>query len=281
MKAYLFNKKIFKSIISLTIAMIFLTTNSLCYASNFSRNIKRGEKLDPKTSDISVIYTFDTPELTPQENGYFEITMTNTETENETGKPRIPVSYVKILLPFATDLDSCTITPGEKIKLKGMYEIAYGDKPIPMLSKEELIASGFDLSPAEPDQTIYLSSNKYPSEIFTNPTKQSDKGYVFSTLNLHPVEYIPSTGEISYYKSITVELKTKSNSIDYSYRANEKDKELILNKYLSRITRKANAINKKEGKNDVVDKNTALQKLNENQKEIKQNILNSYPTDFE
>ncbi|MDD3375082.1 MAG: C25 family cysteine peptidase, partial [Candidatus Omnitrophica bacterium] len=296
MKNCLFQARKFKTvktIISLIMVLVFPSTTSLGYANNhFSRNMKTkkvsgkqpGQRnTSAKTNSdktISVTYTFDAPELTPQKDDYYRITMPATETESEVGKPEIPVSYVKILLPFATDLDSYVVTPKEKITLPGMYKISYGKKPIPMLPEQELIDKGFNLSLAQPDQDIYSSASKYPAQISTPVLKQVDRGYTFTTMNLHPVEYIPATGEISYYKSITVKLTTKPSTIKYSYRAKEKDKDLVLDAYLSNISHAANA-RKTDKSTQAIDKATALQALSDIQKEIKPNILESYPTDFQ
>ncbi len=242
-------------------------------------DLSRIPKKTGKSETITIVYTFDEPTFIPLENGYNKISMPATQIQSEEGKPEIPIRYAKVLLPFATKLDSYTITLGERVTLSSEHKLSYGEKQLPILPEQKLIDAGFDVSSAMPNEMIYLSKNKYPERTYTNPAKQVDRGFVFYTFNLCPIEYIPENGKISYYKTITITLKPKAAPIEHGYRGKQTDREIILDKFLSDITANTNEQNAKKENSKIVDKSTALENLPKNQREIKSYILDSYPID--
>lgn len=55
----------------------------------------------------------------------------------------------------------------------------------------------------------YNSTEPFPGKLYTKIGIQRFRGYSILIVNLHPVQYIPSTGEIYYYERMTLTVKTQ------------------------------------------------------------------------
>ncbi len=143
------------------------------------------------------------------------------DTYNIPGEPVVPFKTCRILLPYQYEVADIKVTGGQKIKL-GRFFIQPGQQPVHTDSPG-------DAKLTAPDATIYDSTTPYPKESFLKVATQWKRGYQVLVINLHPVEYIPKTGELSYFSdlSIAVSARQTSGPLNSLFRGLPGDRELI------------------------------------------------------
>jgi hypothetical protein len=164
---------------------------------------------------IAVMYYFSEPrvektwDVPPQKGalplteGYVSVTIEGLPQWSEPGLPILPFKTARVLLPYGLDVERITVTGGKKVTLPGSYIVEPGQKPVPLSHEGPL-----EVTPPNPD--VYNSSTPYPGKLYSNETIQGKSGYRILLLNLHPVEYIPRQGQLSYYRSLTVQITLKA-----------------------------------------------------------------------
>ena len=161
-----------------------------------------------KTAPITVDYSFPPPGLVgyqfPGESAvYVSVTMNGLPQWSEPGLPVLPFKPVRILLPQGTEVGDIAVTCGEKVSLPGSYLVEPGQQPVPLSYEGQL-----ELTP--PDEEVYNSSAPFPGRLYSDVSVQSKRGYRIVLVNLHPLEYIPGEGKLSYYESLTVTVTPKA-----------------------------------------------------------------------
>lgn len=183
-------------------------------------------KTSNNNSSINISYFFDTPnfqEINSEGNIYSEVNIDNAPCFGKPGEPVLPVKGAFILLPQKTEIEKITVTPGNKIT----YDIDNFVKPG---SKHVRLSDLNPTSPPVPDMDIYNSYEPYPGELKSGYEVHSFRGYNILILNLYPVQYTPAKGEITYYKSFDVNIKTQGKeSINPLFRGLLKDREAVKN----------------------------------------------------
>lgn len=158
---------------------------------------------------IIVSYDFDEPSLDQVSIGdsiFDTIQIDDAVCAADPGKPLLPVKGVYLLLPPKTTYSQIEIFGENQITIDGEYEILPASKPTPKTSQ-------MHPSVPTPDPSIYQSSSPYPDPLFDVVGTYILKGYTILVLNLYPVQYTPSSGKITYYKSMAVSVETKSASL--------------------------------------------------------------------
>ncbi len=153
-------------------------------------------------------YQFERPVIEQVEidgSTYDRITMSDAPNSGEVGHPALPASGAKILLPYGSEIENIEIILGDKHILGSDYYVNPVEEPFPLSSKPE------DIPPLQANQTIYRKSSPIPLSKFENVGVQIFRGYQVLFLQLHPVEYIPIKGEISYYSEMSVIIDLKDN----------------------------------------------------------------------
>ena len=171
-----------------------------------------------KTAPITVTYSFPPPELVSAD--YVSVTMNGLAQWSEPGLPVLPFQTVRILLPQGTEVRDIAVTCGKKVSLSGSFLVQPGQQPV-LLSYEGQVEA------VPPDEEAYNSSAPFPGRLYSDVTLQSKRGYLILLLNLHPVEYIPREGKLSYYESLTVTVTPQAASRDALYRGLPQDREMV------------------------------------------------------
>jgi fibronectin type 3 domain-containing protein len=172
---------------------------------------------DVATHKISVTYYFSEPTIedscacipsSPSDvaTGYVSVKMSDLPQCEETGLPVLPFRTAKVLLPFGTLLERISVTGGKRVTLSNAYLVEYGQKAVRLDSVDSAEA----LEESSPDETVYGSSQAYPGELYSDVSVQSKMGYSILLVNIFPVEYVPKTGQLSYYESISVQVEVSS-----------------------------------------------------------------------
>jgi len=180
-------------------------------------------------------YTFNKPNIVQElieDAVYDNIIMQNTDLVGYPGQPGLPVYNARLLLPPKTKVDKINIHPGERILLGSGFNIKpIGESvPISMINITKL---------PKPNTDIYTLNNIFPDKSYTKFNTYSYRGYNIIILGLNPIQYIPSTGELYYFKEISISIQTTENEKTNLLLRNIRNDEINL---LSKIDNPSNII---------------------------------------
>ena len=154
---------------------------------------------------LVIEYSFDRPEIetiTIDGEFYDRVFIHNAPRGGNIGQPALPTDGAHILLPPSSKVESIDIEYGEKIFLGDGYFIEPVTRPV------KLSAPPGSAPAPTPDPLIYQSAQPFPKERYQNIGIQQFRGYQILILKLHPMEYIPTTGELYYYPKLTFIVNT-------------------------------------------------------------------------
>ena len=157
-----------------------------------------------ETGCLEITYDFPAPEVI-ESGEYDTIRMKGLNRFGKPGLPVLPYKTARVLIPFNTEVTRIEVDPGKKVTLAGSHVIEPGQQPVPI---------GYD-GPAEftqPAEAVYRSSRPFPEKRYGDSSTGCKQGYKFAMMNLHPVEYLPLDGIISYYPQMTVRVYTSTVS---------------------------------------------------------------------
>ena len=178
---------------------LILARSSQSVSENTS-GVEIGQSNVSSISDNIVLwYSFSSP-IIENKGEYDRVSIENLSNYGEQGSPVIPFKTAIILLPPDRKVLSVEAFSMEKVPLYGEFRIEPGIKPIPLSSTEK--------NDEQLNQSIYNSSDPYPSKLYNIVSIQSLKGYQILILNLYPIQYIPCNGTIFFHSSIEVTVKT-------------------------------------------------------------------------
>jgi hypothetical protein len=155
-------------------------------------------------NDVLITYSFESPSLETVDIGgvsYDRVTLTDCYPAGSAGEPKLPSKGVFLLLPPFSEVSDIVVTPGEKIVLSTDVLLEPTSQAIPLSQTE-------DIPIPVPNPVIYQSNDPYPGTLFTSIGTQNFRGYQILVLLLHPVQYIPATGELYYYTNLEVHVQT-------------------------------------------------------------------------
>ncbi|MBD3348068.1 MAG: T9SS type A sorting domain-containing protein [Candidatus Eisenbacteria bacterium] len=146
-------------------------------------------------------YEFPEPVLT-ETGEYVRVEMEGAMTYGAPGMPALPMAGASLLLPPGEEIDSVRVIPGERVVLPGTHVVEPGQRQYPL---------SFE-GPFERFEADYDGLDVYPSERHAEPNFGFFRGHGIASAALHPVEYDPATGEIAYYRSLDLEITTRTTS---------------------------------------------------------------------
>ena len=191
-----------KKLVAVVICSIFIMSMvPVAAAVSFTR----GQVLETAKNPSELIrirIDFPTPEITAV-NEYYLVTMEGLDIAGDAGEPLLPFRTVSVLVPFGREVKEVRVVLGKKVTLSGSYILEPGQECFPIGIVDEST-----VGPTPPNDRIYSSLSPFPAEISSDESIQSKMGCKILFLNIHPVSYVPATGEISYFKSVTVEVET-------------------------------------------------------------------------
>jgi hypothetical protein len=235
---------------------IFVSTISVS-----ALNVGRWGSSDSKPfNSVTVTYAFPMPTVNDSLN-YASVAMKDLSNYGAPGEPVLPYKTARILIPQGKELDNIQVIAGNRIKLEGKFNVEYGTTPIPV-SSNIVVAD-------KPNPSIYSSSTPFPGTLYSQVAEQYLRGYKIALLTLNPVQYIPKTGELVYYKTITVTLSFKeTGEISSMFRNLPQDETRVLNvvdnpEVIETYTRtdsslRPTSVNASESYNYVIITNSAL-----------------------
>jgi len=127
-----------------------------------------------------------------QQNGYDNVEFHGGATLIQPGAPRLPRVVEALAIPSGAVPSGVEVLSVEWTTLPGTYKVgpAQPDLPLPMPGRS------FTPRLYKPDAAIYGSSEPYPSSVARLAGYGTMSGYRIAHVELHPVRYIPTTGEL-------------------------------------------------------------------------------------
>lgn len=207
-----------KKIIILGIVSIFLFTS-------FNGIINAGEQ--SSNDKIITAYSFGSPVVSKvniNNTMYDSISIDGASCDGNPGEPCLPVRGSYILLPPNSKVNNIVVNPGQKVSLGSGYLIEPAEKPVPL-------SDTVNAQVPVPNKEIYSSTNVFPGKLYTEVGTYRCRGYDILVLMLHPVQYIPASGELFYYPNLTVNVETVKETEDNSlFRGLQEDNNDVIGK---------------------------------------------------
>lgn len=151
---------------------------------------------------------------------YDRINMSDAPCSGNPGEPSLPARGTYILIPQGETVSDITVSYSKKICLGSGYVVEPVEESVPLPEIEMNSAS-----PLVPNKVVYKSEESFPGRLFTKVGVYGFRGYNILVLKLHPVQYIPSTGELFYYPDLSVSVETvEDDNVNGLFRGLEKDK---------------------------------------------------------
>ncbi len=147
-------------------------------------------------------YVFEEPVV--GKHGVFEsVTVSGTHRYGAPGYPVLPFKTARILIPHGEKIVDVEVAAGQEIAVGKGFKVEPGQKPISLCSKDPV-----EFTP--PDEKVYSSHNEFPQDLFSKDYRvQEKRGYSILIVNLFPVRYVPATGRLSYFRDLTLTVKTR------------------------------------------------------------------------
>lgn len=141
----------------------------------------------------------------------------------EVGSPMYPAKIANFLIPAGYEID--TIEVSGSLTSFNTRNIDLETNPI--VPYQHPVPIGDDIDPQyaiEFDESIYSSTNNYPSNVFSEQGIGYCRGYKIASIAFYPIQYIPGLGELSYYDELTINIDLiETGTINQFYRNNEND----------------------------------------------------------
>jgi len=172
------------------------------------------------SNQIILGYSFETPVFSKVDINntiYDSITIEGAPSDGNPGEPLLPRKGSYILLPPNSEVSNIVVNSGERISLGSGYLVEPAGEPVPL--------SEVDSAPLPvPDNKIYSSNELFPGTFYSEVGTYGCRGYTILVLQLHPVQYIPASGELFYYPDLTVSVETIEETRDNSlFRGTQED----------------------------------------------------------
>ena len=132
---------------------------------------------------------------------YQTITVDNSVQSGIPGEPTLPYLAVSLMLPPGESAESMEIIRENEIILPESYLLSPKQDVVP-LSKR---SSGVFLK----NEAVYRMNGNYPVTPSGHLLTQYLNGFAFALSTFTPVNYNPATGKVSYFRDVTVRIKTR------------------------------------------------------------------------
>ncbi len=146
-------------------------------------------------------YSFDTPRIVTT-GGYHLITFDGTYPAGKLGGPMLPFQGAEILLPPGEAVDWIEIQRCNPATLDGSFRL-FPQQPVRPLSEPG--ATEFLI-----DSTVYGSDVRLPEDMAPAFSTHYANGISIAVGAFTPMTYIPGSGTVTYYQSVTVRVHTES-----------------------------------------------------------------------
>lgn len=157
---------------------------------------------------ITQTFTFSPSEVKfTKVNGYDLPHLRGYVSTAQPGEPVIPQAIFTFLVPANATVTDVEVVSSTAAELPGSYRIHPAQTPRTLSDRRE-----YPFVP--PDDRIYTSSIPYPGKIAEFNYTGTKTGYRLCAVNVFPLQYIPATGRLTLYTSLTLKVTYAEGSYD-------------------------------------------------------------------
>jgi hypothetical protein len=168
---------------------------------------------------INLEFSFPEPTVSRKSDEYYSVEMSGLQNYGAPGEPVLPYKTAQVLIPQGKAVECISLGQTSRQVLGYGFLLEYGKTPIPVSTGEP--------AKDKPDPAIYRSSSPFPATPCLMSAEQHLRGYKILLLTVFPVQYLPKTGELSYYKNLHLELEMKdAGCASHFFRGLPKDEAL-------------------------------------------------------
>ncbi len=156
---------------------------------------------------LELTYTFDIPSVESVEidgDYYSRVVLPGSPNSGQVGYPALPAKGARILIPYGEKVVNVTVTTGSKQIVGTGYYIEPVEQPF------SLSTAPADIPPLYIDSVAYSKNSPLPETRFISKSVHQSRGYQVLLLKLHPVGYIPLSGELFSYTELHVHVSTQA-----------------------------------------------------------------------
>jgi hypothetical protein len=155
---------------------------------------------------ITKTFTFSPDEVRfSKVNGYELPALRGYPSMSEPGSPVIPQAILTFVVPANATVTNVEVVSSEKTELPGTYRIHPAQTPR-TLSEKRVIPF------KEPNAEVYRSSTDFPGRVTDFGYTGTKTSYRLCGVNTYPIQYVPATGKVSLYTSLTLRVTYDGNS---------------------------------------------------------------------
>ncbi|HDS59276.1 MAG TPA: PKD domain-containing protein [Thermoplasmatales archaeon] len=196
------------------VAVMLVTASLVGTGFSFSSPPRTGET-------VNVTYSFSPPEVDTVQVGphrYHVVTLPGAGYAAAAGEPCLPVTGAYILLPPSSRVRGITVIPSPRQEMDDGYQVLPAGQVQPLSRpRPSALVRG----------PVYQSSDATPGSLHTVVGTYQLRGYTVLVLQLHPVQYVPASGALSYYPRLTVRVDTAPASPPATFRGLPADAEVV------------------------------------------------------
>jgi hypothetical protein len=129
----------------------------------------------------------------------------------------IPLYHAVILLPEEADVKDVKVKSSSPIIQTG-FDLPWGQPPCTF--SDEPVTVGRN-------EEIYSSDNLYPNNLYEIVGIETFRGHDILHVDLYPLQYMPKSGTVKFYETMTVEVKFAKGLKNTLHRGSAKDKAAV------------------------------------------------------
>ena len=156
---------------------------------------------------IEQTYHYSQP-VVSERDGYQQIGLQGCLPLGQVGEPTLPWQNVSLMLPQGQEAVSIKVEFSDFVELDGTFNLYPYQRPRPISNEKEI--------PFAKKESVYRSTNTYPSHSFSSVNTQYLNGVAFAFSGFTPMQYVPATGKISYARTVKVCIETTTSRDDHS-----------------------------------------------------------------
>ena len=152
---------------------------------------------------VKKTYYFSAPNINYY-GDYQTVTFSKTLATGIKGEPTLPYYAVSLLVPPGEIATSIELISEDKITIDGNFKLFpyQSSKPLSDMTESEF----------QINEKVYKLDSNYPHKPMGGLSTGYLGGYSIAMSTFTPIEYIPTTGKISYYKKVTIIIETSSDN---------------------------------------------------------------------
>ena len=219
------NIKIGRLVVGVAICVLMLTT-SLTTAQINPQNIEN--QTPPSSSQLTYTWSFLEPtyqSITADNSGYTIVSLPGCiGGGQQAGEPQLPMKMIQLLLPPKMTVSDIEVS-GTPIELSQTVDLTAQ----PVLPYQKSVPFGSN-EPQEfvKNQETYSSNAPYPSKVNTGYHIGYSHGYAILDFGLSPLQYVPGSGILLFYPTMTVTLELENTGyVNELFRNNADDRAYV------------------------------------------------------